>query len=63
MCPVCIATAVWIAASATSTGGVSALFVKKLRNKSQDPITNNHQEGGENDGNAIEDQHAPGRVA
>ena len=62
MCPVCIATAVWIAASATSTGGVSAVFAKKFRNKIQEP-TNNNQKGGDKDGNATENQHAPGRVA
>jgi hypothetical protein len=39
MCPVCIATAAWIAVSATSTGGVSALFAKKLRGKNQKTAT------------------------
>ena len=33
MCPFCVATAVWIAASAVSTGGVSALALTKLINK------------------------------
>jgi hypothetical protein len=50
MCPVCIATAAWIAASATSTGGVSALVVKKLRHKNQEATTNNKQDGGESNG-------------
>jgi hypothetical protein len=40
MCPVCIATAAWIAASATSTGGISALVVNRiggrLRGKNQE---------------------------
>ena len=30
MCPFCVATTVWIAASAVSAGGVSALAVTKL---------------------------------
>jgi len=30
MCPFCIATAVWIAAGAVSTGGVSALALTKF---------------------------------
>jgi hypothetical protein len=29
MCPVCVATAAWIAAAAVSTGGVTALVFKK----------------------------------
>jgi hypothetical protein len=33
MCPFCMATAVWIAASAVSTGGVSALAVAKFWNR------------------------------
>ena len=32
MCPFCIGTAVWIAAGAVSTSGVSALAVAKLWN-------------------------------
>jgi hypothetical protein len=50
MCPVCIATAAWIVASATSTGGASALLVKKLRNKNQEPTINNNHDRGENNG-------------
>ena len=30
MCPVCIATAVLIAGSASSTGGLAAIAIKKL---------------------------------
>jgi hypothetical protein len=43
MCPVCIATATvtWIAAGATSTGGISALLVSKLRNRPLQSITRN----------------------
>jgi hypothetical protein len=33
MCPFCIGSALWIAAGAVSTGGVSALAVAKLWNK------------------------------
>jgi hypothetical protein len=33
MCPFCIATAVWIAAGAVSTGGVSALAITRLTQK------------------------------
>lgn len=33
MCPFCIATAVWIAAGAVSTGGISALAMTKLSRK------------------------------
>jgi len=29
MCPVCMATAAWIAVAAVSTGGVTALVLKK----------------------------------
>ena len=34
MCPVCIATAALIAGSATSTGGLAAVVIKKLGAKS-----------------------------
>jgi hypothetical protein len=30
MCPFCLATAAWIAAAAVSTGGMTALVVKKV---------------------------------
>lgn len=34
MCPVCLTTALaWVTASVTSTGGVSALIVTKVRGK------------------------------
>jgi hypothetical protein len=36
MCPFCIGTAVWIAAGAVATGGVSALAVTKFWNKRAD---------------------------
>jgi hypothetical protein len=42
MCPFCIGTAVWIAAGAVSTGGVSALAVAKLWNKK----TREREQGG-----------------
>jgi hypothetical protein len=31
MCPLCLATVAWIAAGTTSTGGISALAVKRFR--------------------------------
>jgi hypothetical protein len=40
MCPVCIANAAVIAASATSTGGMVALVAKKLRTKIAGPARN-----------------------
>jgi len=30
MCPVCLATAAWIAAAAVSTGGMTALVLKRV---------------------------------
>jgi len=36
MCPFCVATAVWIAAGAVSTGGISALAIAKLRKRKPD---------------------------
>ena len=47
MCPVCIATAALIASSATSTGGLTALAVRKFQKKSaanQIPATNTPKE-------------------
>jgi hypothetical protein len=44
MCPFCIGTAVWIAAGAVTTGGVSALAVAKLWNKK----AREHEQGGSN---------------
>jgi len=35
MCPACIATAAWIAAGAASTGGITALVVKKVRRRNR----------------------------
>jgi hypothetical protein len=32
MCPVCLATAAWIAAAALSAGGLTALVVTKIAN-------------------------------
>jgi hypothetical protein len=46
MCPMCIATVAWIAAGATSTGGVSAVVVSWLLGRT----TNNKQQKGEEDG-------------
>jgi hypothetical protein len=43
MCPFCIGTAVWIAAGAVTTGGVSALAVVKFWNKKE------HEQGGTDD--------------
>jgi hypothetical protein len=34
MCPACIASTAWAVAGITSTGGLTALVVKKLRTKS-----------------------------
>jgi hypothetical protein len=31
MCPFCLATAAWIAAAAVSTGGVTALVIKRAQ--------------------------------
>jgi hypothetical protein len=45
MCPMCMTTVAWIAAGATSTGGISALVVSKLRGKNQKANTNNSEEG------------------
>ena len=33
MCPACIASVAWVAAGVTSTGGVAALVVSRLRDK------------------------------
>ena len=42
MCPVCIATAVAIAGSATGTGGIGAFVAAKILRKK--PLPNNNQE-------------------
>jgi hypothetical protein len=39
MCPLCLATVAWIAAGATSTGGISALVVSRFRSKDREPAT------------------------
>ena len=46
MCPFCIGTALWIAAGAVTTGGVSALAITKLWNKKE--------QGGNHDEQATE---------
>jgi hypothetical protein len=50
MCPMCITTVAWVAASATSTGGISALVVSSLRGKSQKATNTNNNEEGERHG-------------
>ena len=50
MCPFCIGSAVWIAAATTSTGGIAALVVSRLRSKNdknQESTSNNknHEQG------------------
>jgi len=67
MCPVCIATAAVIAASATSTGGISALFVSRLRGKSRESetINKNHEQGerhGKEQGDTVKHENAADRV-
>jgi hypothetical protein len=47
MCPFCVGTALWIAAGAVSTGGVSALAVAKLWNKKA--REREREQGGSND--------------
>ena len=37
MCPACIASVAWVAAGVTSTGGVAALVVSRLRDKDNEP--------------------------
>ena len=49
MCPFCIGTAVWIAAGAITTGGVSALAVTKLWNRAQES-----KQGGSDDERQVE---------
>jgi hypothetical protein len=39
MCPVCLATAAWIAAAAVSTGGIGALAIKNLVTRKTASIT------------------------
>jgi hypothetical protein len=50
MCPFCMATAVWIAAGAISTGGVSALAVAKVWNRK----ARERKQGGSDDNQSAE---------
>jgi hypothetical protein len=47
MCPFCLATALWIAAGVSTTGGVCALAMVKLKNSHAHPReqgeSNDHQ--------------------
>jgi hypothetical protein len=43
-------TVAWIAASATSTGGIAALVVGRLRSKNQQATNSNNNEEGERHG-------------
>jgi hypothetical protein len=56
MCPACIATMALIVASATSTGGLTALAMKTLRAKTgardTDPTTQTMKLDKQEDGNA-----------
>jgi hypothetical protein len=36
MCPACISTAAWLAAGATSTGGITAMVIKMVRGRTRD---------------------------
>ena len=48
MCPICIASAAWLAAGVGATGGISALVVSRFRSRNQETIANNaNQENGE----------------
>jgi hypothetical protein len=52
MCPVCITTAMLIAGSATSTGGLAAIAIKKFGVKhavDKDPAQRRNQDGNEHD--------------
>ena len=50
MCPFCIGTALWIAAGAVTTGGVSALAAVKVWNKK----TREREEGGSHEQQSAE---------
>ena len=39
MCPACLASVVWVAAGVTSTGGVAALLVSRLRDKNKKGVS------------------------
>ncbi|WP_260703173.1 hypothetical protein [Edaphobacter flagellatus] len=45
MCPFCVASAMWVAAGAVSTGGISALAVTKIWNRK----ARERKEGGKHD--------------
>jgi len=60
MCPVCITTAMLIAGSATSTGGLAAIAIRKFGVKNavdNNPAQRRNQDGNEHDGET------PNRVA
>ncbi len=64
MCPVCIATAAVIAASATSTGGISALVMNRLRGRNIQNSMNKPEQGerhGATEGTP-RNENTPGRV-
>ena len=68
MCPVCLATAAWIAAGVTSTGGISALAVKTFRGTNRERTTRNrnYEQGGSHgyeQGDSDEHEVATGRIA
>jgi hypothetical protein len=50
MCPMCMTTVAWIAASATSTGGIAALVVGRLRSNNQQATNRKNNEEGERHG-------------
>lgn len=50
MCPICLATAAWIAAGVTSTGGASALAVSTFRKNQRSSSDSRNQGQGERDG-------------
>ena len=46
----CLATMAWIAAGTTSTGGIPALALNRLRSKNQESTTGKNHEQGERHG-------------
>jgi hypothetical protein len=53
MCPICITTAALIAGSATSTGGLAAIAIRKFRAKNaqdKNPAERRNQDVNEHDG-------------
>ena len=66
MCPMCLATVAWIAAGATSTGGISAFAVKRFRGMSKERSTNTFEKercDGDQQGDSRNDEDTPRRVA